>query len=392
MGSHSNGDMDFVRAGHGLATNRVLGTPWPSLSVSKLPMVEVGQDGEPRAAGELYTLANGESVWMPNGRAVKGLPVELVDARPDGFLGRQFAALHPDLPLPARLDDWSDHHVLLALSRRGDDLPGNLLVGDESFERWQSVAPIPHERNKYPELAKATLAGRPPGSLAGGERPKFGVMVEGRHYLVKFAGPGTPNDVVAHRWRDLLVLESVALEVVSTRHVPTAHTRLLLETGYAFLESERFDRIGERGRIAVLSLAAVHDNPADSWARAAGVLEGAGRLSTADAARLKWLDAFGALIANTDRHPHNVVFFSGGDRLALAPAFDQVPMLYAPSADGQVPPRSFVVPVPGVDTLEVWTDARLAAAEFWQRASADERLSDGMRLICAANGQQIRDR
>jgi hypothetical protein len=44
-----------------------------------------------------------------------------------------------------------------------------------------------------------------------------------------------------------------------------------------------------------------------------------------------WLDAFGALIANTDRHQHNILFFTEGSHLRLAPAFDQVSTLYVPT-------------------------------------------------------------
>jgi hypothetical protein len=139
-----------------------------------------------------------------------------------------------------------------------------------------------------------------------------------------------------------------------------------------------------------LSLAAVQDDPADPWARAAVFLRDAGRLSHEDARRLRWLDAFGALIANTDRHPYNVVFFVDDATLRPAPAFDQVSMLYAPTADGQVPPRTFAPPHATADTLEVWDDARAAARELWQRASDDARVSDGVRTLSAANASALR--
>jgi hypothetical protein len=111
----------------------------------------------------------------------------------------------------------------------------------------------------------------------------------------------------------------------------------------------------------------------------------AGRLTHEDARRLRWLDAFGALIGNTDRHQYNVLFFTAGRSLRLAPAFDQVSMLYAPLADGQVVPRTFALPRATSDTLDVWDDARMAAREFWGRASDDARLSDDVRSFCAAN-------
>jgi len=190
---------------------------------------------------------------------------------------------------------------------------------------------------------------------------------------------------VARRWCDLIILEGVALEVVGARAIPAADTRVVESPSHWFLESERFDRVGERGRIAVLSLAAIHDDLADTWSRAATSLREAGRVTDQDARRLRWLDAFGALIGNTDRHQYNVLFFSGGSSLQLAPAFDQVSMLYAPTADGQVPPRVFAVAPVTSDTLDVWDEARSAAREFWARGSDDARLSDDMRFACAGN-------
>jgi hypothetical protein len=85
-----------------------------------------------------------------------------------------------------------------------------------------------------------------------------------------------------------------------------------------------------------------------------------------------------------------VVFFVDDATLRLAPAFDQVSMLYAPTADGQVPPRTFAPPHATADTLEVWDDARAAARELWQRASDGARVSDGVRTLSAANASALR--
>jgi hypothetical protein len=118
-----------------------------------------------------------------------------------------------------------------------------LVIGDESFARWQRLESIKRTRTDYSELARATLAGDPPGSSAGGERPKFGALVDGRHLLVKFAARGT-GDPVATRWSDLLRLEGLALGVVAARGVPAARTNTIETDSHAFLESERFDRVG----------------------------------------------------------------------------------------------------------------------------------------------------
>jgi hypothetical protein len=387
MRGRRNAGADVISIGRGRATRYGLRQAWVGLDTSRFPILRILENGIARLDGELLTLAARQTAWLPIGVVYDGLPIEISDARPSGFLGRYFATLHPDLRLPARLIDWSDHHVLLAMSRHGEDLPGNLIIGEESFARWQSLTLPAWTRDDYPALANATIEGHPPGSSAGGERPKFGAFVDGRHVLVKFAPRGAAGDVVARRWRDLLVLEALALEVVSSHDLAAANTVLIESDSHYFLESERFDRVGARGRVAVLSLAAaVQDDPVvTQWAGAAALLRNAGRLSGEDARRLQWLDAFGAFIANTDRHLYNVVFFADGDTLRLAPAFDQVSMLYAPTADGQVPPRTFHLPLATSDTLDVWDEARSAAREFWQRASADARVSDEVRAFAVAN-------
>lgn len=380
---------DVLRLGRGPATRYALRQQWSNLESARFPLFRITAAGAPQSAGELMTLAARQSVWMPAGGVSNGLPSELVDARPSGFLGRHFAATHADLRLPLRLSDWSDHHVLIAMSRRGEDLPGNLIVGEESFARWQEVESASADRSDYPALADATIAGHPPGSSAGGERPKFGVIADGRHMLVKFAARGDATDVVARRWCDLLILEGIALDVVAATGILAARTSVIETPSHWFLESERFDRVGIRGRRGVLSLAAVHDDLADSWARAATTLREAGRITNEDARRLRWLDAFGALIGNTDRHQYNILFFTEHDTPQLSPAFDQVSMLYAPTADGQVPPRVFDLPKMTSDTLDVWDAARNAAREFWVRGSEDARVSDDVRSICASNAQLL---
>ena len=75
--------------------------------------------------------------------------------------------------------------------------------------------------------------------------------------------------------------------------------------------------------------------------------------------------------------------------MRLAPAFDQVSMVYAPSAGGQVPSRVMAWPHATSDTLDVWDDARTAAREFWEQASDEGRVSDEGRSVCAANARAL---
>jgi hypothetical protein len=73
----------------------------------------------------------------------------------------------------------------------------------------------------------------------------------------------------------------------------------------------------------------------------------------------------------------------------LAPAFDQVPMLYAPADDGLTPAQDFVVPSPTPDTLDVWEEARAMALEFWRHAAEAPSVSDAMRRIAHDNAKAI---
>src|ERR1700687_6051003 len=161
---------EILRIGRGRATKYGLRQAWPNLDSSRFPLFRISESGRAVSAGEPITLPAHQTAWMPMAMVVSGLPAELADARPSGFLGRHFAAANADLKLPPRLSDWSDHHILLAMSRRGEDLPGDLIVGEESFGRWQELRPASRSRNDYPALAEATIAGHPPGSSAGSGR------------------------------------------------------------------------------------------------------------------------------------------------------------------------------------------------------------------------------
>src|SRR5262245_37842562 len=99
---------DVIPLGRGRATPYGLRHSWPSLA-SRFPVLRISETGTARPEGDLLTLAARQTVWMPSGAVSDGLPIELADARPSGFLGRHFVATHADLRLPARLMDWSDH-------------------------------------------------------------------------------------------------------------------------------------------------------------------------------------------------------------------------------------------------------------------------------------------
>jgi hypothetical protein len=160
---------------------------------------QVLPSGELQLFGTLYPLVGG-GFWMEEADKVHGqsafhpsLPWFLMDTRPQGFLGRAFAQVHAELALPPHLAHWSDDHILLALVRAGEDLPGNLLVGAASLERYLALPPnrsaaplVTDPARDYPHLALQALGSAAPGSSAGGEQPKFGAVKDGVPVLVKF--------------------------------------------------------------------------------------------------------------------------------------------------------------------------------------------------------------
>lgn len=337
-------------------------------------------------------------------RHSNGLPWWLLDMRPQGYLGRAYAARHgAGLGLPARLADWTDAHALRALLAHGHDVVGNLLLGETARERFLA-APVPVPiageavAEEYPRLAREAALGERPGSSAGGEQPKFttcAMTPDGpRHVIVKFseveAGP------VSERWRDLLLAEHLALDTLREAGIPAARTRILESRGgQRFLEVERFDRIGNLGRRALISLTALD---AESAGLATGgwsvisrrlAIDGQIRPEAADAADLLW--AFGTLIGNTDMHNANLSFVSElGRPYDIAPAYDMTPMAFAPRSGGGLPDTVSAANIHASVGNEIWRRAETLAHAFLARLTAEPAFSHRFEPCIAALGHHIR--
>ena len=318
-----------------------------------------------------------------------GLPWFLADMRPQGFMGRTFAHAHPELSLGADPRHWSDDDVLRALVLYGDDLPGNLIVGEPAFQRFHTLstrAAQAASAAEYPALAGRAMSGALPGSSAGGEQPKFCVVSAGRPVLVKFSPAG--DNPVDPRVRDLLVCEHLALRTLAEAGLPAAVTQIHVGGGRVFLESQRFDRTaaGRIGMVSLLAYDAEYVGEMDNWAATAARMGARGLLRPGDAAHLRLLEAYGALIANTDRHYGNISLLLDRSDWALSPTYDMLPMLYAPIG-GELVAQDFParLPRPTSATLEQWPRALQLARVFWAAAGADERISPGFRAVAAAN-------
>ena len=367
----------FLRLGRARSTRYAARQILTGLDTDEFRVFRVDEAGDIASAGTLVTLAATESVWLPDEIIIDGLPPEMHDIAPRGFLARSYAQHHGDLGLPEDVTNWSDNHILIALSRRGEDLLGNLVIGRESFDRFQNLQHETHTVDDFPGLSDAAIAGEHVGSSAGGEQAKFTAFVDGQHRIVKFAADTTDN---ARRWQDLLTLEHIALQTLRDRGIEAAETELLDINGLRCLVINRFDRIGETGRRAVMSLAAASEQVDGTWADAAEGMQRRGELSDESLHRIALLDAYGALIANTDRHQYNVSLFPTENGYSVAPAFDQLPMAYAPPASGNLRNSPIAGPRPAVNTLAIWDEAQEFATEFWRRA-LEQDLSNSMQVI-----------
>jgi hypothetical protein len=308
-------------------------------------LAEIGRLVPVRPAGYVMHRADGVSLHS------EGLPWWLADMRPQGFLGRAYAARHAaTLGLPANLSEWSDAHALRALVAHGHDAVGNLLLGEAAREQFLAAPapePIPPAGKgaRYAALAREAARGEAPGSSAGGEQPKFLACVQGsprdggepRHVLVKFSV--AEDSPVSGRWRDLLLAEHLALACLREAGVAASRTGIVDYGTQRFLEVERFDRVGERGRRALLSLGSLDDQFVGlrqaPWSEVAQRLAAQGHVQAEAVRGAALLYAFGTLIGNTDMHAGNLSFMTDGGRpYALAPAYDMLPMGFAPGASG----------------------------------------------------------
>jgi hypothetical protein len=312
-------------------------------------------------------------------------------------MGRTFAQNHPELHLGSNPGRWSDDDMLRALVLYGDDLPGNLIVGEAAFQRFHSLTERASQAasfHDYPQLAERAMQGSTGGSSAGGEQPKFCTVTAARAVLVKFSPPGdSPQE---QRLRDLLVCEHLAIQTLAEAGIPAAKTQIFMAAGRVFLESERFDRTTDGqniGRIGMVSLSvydAQYVGQEENWAATADRMATRGLLSAKDAAHLKFLEAYGQLIANTDRHYGNISLLlhgskNGGD-WTLSPTYDMLPMWYAPIG-GELVARDFAArPLkPTAATLPEWSRARALAVQFWQAAAGDSRISSEFKNIATQN-------
>ena len=357
---------EVLRLGSGSSIQYVLRDT--SRSFATAPIFCVSKAGLIRELGTLVPVRPDGFVFLQAEGVVEhsdGLPWWMYDMRPQGYLGRAYASTHAAvLGLPANPEHWGDTEVIRALLAHGHDAIGNLLIGELARNRFiEMPAPLPVDREiAYPALAASVSAGDVPGSSAGGEQPKFCAYCDRGHVLVKFSMPD--DNPISERWRDLLLAEHLALSVMGVE------TKVFDFGSQRFLEVPRFDRVGQFGRLGVFSLRALEaefvGDASASWPSLVRRLVADGHVQADAVAGTARLWAFGMLIGNTDMHAGNLSFIRGHGRpYRLAPAYDMLPMGFAPRSGGALVNTLSPVSLTSSVDSHTWREALNLAERFY---------------------------
>ena len=361
---------DVLRIGSGASIRYALRDT--SRGFASAPIFRVSDEGLIRELGTLvpvrpegFVMVQADGVTLYS----DGLPWWLFDMRPQGYLGRAYASTYAAaLGLPGNPEHWGDTEVIRALLAHGHDAIGNLLVGELARDRFIAMpAPFPGDRTTdYPALARAAGSGDVPGSSAGGEQPKFCTYTARGHVLVKFSAPD--DNPVSERWRDLLLAEHLALSVLGVE------AEIFDFGGQRFLEVPRFDRVGQLGRVGVFSLRALDaefiGDVSAPWPSLVRRLVADGQVDAHAVAGSALLWAFGTLIGNTDMHAGNLSFVSSHGRpYQLAPAYDILPMGFAPGSGGALVDTLAPAPLSASVDSETWREALHLAEMFFTKVS-----------------------
>ncbi|TXH77633.1 MAG: type II toxin-antitoxin system HipA family toxin YjjJ [Lysobacteraceae bacterium] len=390
-------------------------------SGNRWPLFRIGPDGRPERLGELHALHGDRQCWylqadrpLPlymHGEFASGfyddLPWFLMALRPQGYLGREFLRRYGDtINAPHDLQVWQADDVLLTLFLYGTNLSGDLIIGDQALHKAMPLAAhnkiTPIERlTLYPQAAKYADRNGPPGSSAAGEQPKFISILahpggELEEVIVKFARID-PDNAATRRWGNLLLCEEQALRLLAEHGIASAQTEIVDVDDWRFLQSTRFDRTPQGGRIGVIALdaldAAYGGGVGNLWLPNVIELHRQGFIDADDLERIRLLDAFGRLIGNTDMHGGNLSFFVDRDSrvVRLAPVYDMLPMHYRPNESGSVHDQPFNLPVPDLGAITAWAHAATLATAYWRRCADDARIGERFRALCADNARRIDD-
>lgn len=235
-----------------------------------------------------------------------------------------------------------------ALSVKGHDLAGNLIVGETSYQTFlrlfrSGIDPGPRREAAAPLYGFFVdqILQEPAQSSVGGARPKFALrLADGSGLIVKFTPP--LSTAAGQRWADLLRMEAHASSVLRSAGLESVHCRYLELDNRGYLEIERFDRVAGGGRVGHVTLfhlgAACYSEVADPATVVQNLVRD-GHLRPDDEHCFRRIHEFSGAIGNDDTHQGNYGLLIDDAGLArLAPAYDVVPMAFAPRHD-ELPDR-----------------------------------------------------
>lgn len=387
-------------------------------SGNRWPLFRIGPDGRPERLGELHALHGDRQCWylqadrpLPlymHGDFASGyyddLPWFLMALRPQGYLGRAYVQfLTQMLGTPVQPSHWQADDIVQALERFGPNESGDLVLGQVSLDGALDLPAFSfafvQRAEHFTRIASHVGLSGKPGSSAAGEQPKFisflwradGAL---QQVIVKFVQID-PDNAATRRWGHLLLCEEQALHLLNEHGIASAPSEIVDVDNWRFLQSTRFDRTSQGGRIGVIALdaldAAYGGGAGAPWLPAVTELHRQGFIGGEDLERIRLLDAFGRLIGNTDMHGGNLGFFVDIDSrvVRLAPVYDMLPMHYRPNESGTVRDDPFALPTPDLGRIDLWSEATRLALTFWRRTSEDPRLDELFRTLCAGNIERI---
>jgi hypothetical protein len=176
--------------------------------------------------------------------------------------------------------------------------------------------------------------------------------------------------------------------------VRCSKTQFIEEGDHCYLEIERFDRSGNWGRIGYSNIGTLNaelvGGSASSWSDMAEGLHRNKLISQNSLTDCLRLDAFGALISNTDRHMGNLSFFFENLEIGeLTPVYDMLPMAYMPR-NGQIFSPSPEFMPPNANREKAWLWAFPIACEYWSALAGDKNLSAEFRNIAKTSLQTLK--
>lgn len=384
----------LLRTGQGRHTRYYLRRALPGLQASELPLYRISEIGHASLLGQLIPVYPYGYLLRDESHSLTyhpGLPWWLVDMRPQGFIGRNFARQHG---LAANPDDWSDDDALRALYHYPHDPSGNLLIGDISYQHWLESPNRPLDESELEQLAEQTLQGEVVGSSAGGEQPKLAGYLQGEAVLIKFSAR-LSSSAQARRWAQLLRAEHLAATLLREAGLPACQTRLLNRSDRQYLLISRFDRQGKTGRLGLISLRTMDaefiGEALSGWPVLVERLVAEGQVTpeSQQIATLAW--CFGVLIANTDMHLGNLSFLDQGRMpLKLAPIYDMLPMAFAPNRSGHMPDQHRIQLSLNIGG-QYWRQMLPWALNFWQQLAEQAADDAEFQAIAQQMHRQLTD-